>query len=66
MIYADRGFIRMRALVARIPVSKSTIWTWVQQGKFPSPVKLSSKVTAWRAADVARWETERGRASDAS
>jgi len=50
------GFIRMRALTQRIPVAKSTIWNWVQQGKFPRPVKLSESVTAWPVAEVAQWE----------
>jgi prophage regulatory protein len=61
MADAARGFIRMRDIRARIPVAKSTIWAWVRQGKFPAPVKLSPKVTAWRAADVDLWETESAR-----
>lgn len=36
-----------------IPVSKSTWWKWVQDGKAPASVKLSERVTAWRAGDVA-------------
>lgn len=35
-----------------IPVSKSTWWKWVQDGKAPASVKLSERVTAWRAGDV--------------
>ena len=66
MADADGGFIRMRGLLARIPVSKSTIWTWVQEGKFPAPFKLSDRITVWRAADVARWETEKTQACNAA
>jgi hypothetical protein len=27
----------------------------VKKGTFPAPIKLSERVTAWRAADVAAW-----------
>ena len=53
------GFIRLRALTTRIPVSNSTIWQWVQDGKFPAPVKLSQGVTAWPVAAIDRWEAEK-------
>jgi predicted DNA-binding transcriptional regulator AlpA len=53
------GFIRLRDLVKRVPVSKSTIWLWVQERKFPAPVKLGARVTAWPVAAVERWEAEK-------
>jgi prophage regulatory protein len=53
------GFIRLRDLTKRIPVSKSTIWLWVQERKFPAPVKLSERVTAWSVASIEHWEAER-------
>jgi predicted DNA-binding transcriptional regulator AlpA len=53
------GYVRLRALVQRIPVAKSTIWAWVKKGTFPRPVKLSGSVTAWPAEDIAKWEASR-------
>jgi prophage regulatory protein len=35
-----------------IPVSKSTWWAGVKDGRFPKPVKLSTRVTAWRVEDI--------------
>jgi hypothetical protein len=35
-----------------IPVSKSTWWTGVKEGRFPQPFKLSDRVTVWRSDDV--------------
>ena len=35
-----------------IPVSKSTWWSGVKTGRFPQPVKLGPRITAWRAADI--------------
>lgn len=38
-----------------IPVSRSTWWQWVAEGKAPQPIRLGSRVTAWRAADIAQF-----------
>jgi len=37
-----------------IPVSKSTWWAGVASGRFPRPVKLGPRTTAWRASDIAK------------
>ena len=56
----DTGFLRQRQVLAFVPISKSTLWRRVRAHSFPSPVKLSVRVTAWRAEDVRRWITEQG------
>lgn len=48
-------FIRISEVLQRVPVSRSTIWRWVKVGKFPAPVKLSERITAWRLDDVDAW-----------
>jgi hypothetical protein len=35
-----------------IPVSATTWWKGVKEGKFPRPVKLSYGVTCWRSEDI--------------
>jgi prophage regulatory protein len=35
-----------------IPVSRSAWWAGVKTGTYPKPVKLSPRVTVWRASDV--------------
>lgn len=35
-----------------IPVSKSTWWNKVRSGEFPSPVRVSQRVTAWKESDI--------------
>jgi len=44
--------IRLREVLARLPISKSTWWEGVRSGKFPQPVKLGSRLTCWRLADI--------------
>jgi len=41
--------------IGLLPVSEKTIWTWVKQGKFPQPIKMSDNVTVWRMSEVQAW-----------
>ena len=50
------GFVRLKQILAPrgpIPVSKSTWWAGIKDGRFPKPMKLGSRVTVWRAEDIA-------------
>jgi prophage regulatory protein len=50
------GYVRIAQLIpAPVPFSNATLWRKVAAGKFPAPVKLSARVTAWRVADVRAW-----------
>jgi len=40
------------AIPALIPVSKTAWWAGVKAGRYPKPIKLSPRVTVWRAADI--------------
>jgi predicted DNA-binding transcriptional regulator AlpA len=49
------GFVRFSAILAPtgpIPVSKSTWWAGVKSGRYPKPVKLGPRITAWRVEDI--------------
>jgi prophage regulatory protein len=50
------SLLRLSSILAPhgpIPVSKSSWWLGVKQGRFPRPVKLGRRTTAWRAEDIA-------------
>jgi predicted DNA-binding transcriptional regulator AlpA len=34
------------------PVSKSTWWAGVRAGRYPQPVKLGERITAWKVEDI--------------
>lgn len=38
-----------------VPISPATLWRWVKAGKFPAPIRLSDRVTAWESAKVRAW-----------
>ena len=58
------GFVRLPQIVGRkpanndpgipalFPVSASTWWAGVRSGRFPKPVKLGERITAWRCEDI--------------
>jgi predicted DNA-binding transcriptional regulator AlpA len=48
----NKRFLRLRQVLDRIPVSRSTWWKGVRDGIFPRPVKLSARTTAWRESDI--------------
>lgn len=65
------GFLRLpqiigdtkRGIPAIVPVSKSTWWAGVKSGRYPAPVKLSLRTTAWTTSairDLIQRTTESG------
>lgn len=53
----ESGFLRLRDILGPngpIPVSKSTWWQGVKDGRFPKPVKLGARITVWRVEDIRR------------
>ncbi len=49
------GYIRAKALAPMMGIAVVTLWRWAATGKFPKPVKLGARATAWKAEDVRRW-----------
>jgi prophage regulatory protein len=46
------GFIRLAQVLAVIPVSKSSWWAGIKDGRFPKPLKLGPRTTVWRVEDI--------------
>ena len=46
------SFLRLPQVLQLIPVSRSGWWAGVKDGRYPTPVKLSARVTVWRMSDV--------------
>lgn len=54
----DHILLTDRQVAASLNVSKSTVWRWVSEGRFPQPLRLASKCTRWRAADIDQFVNE--------
>lgn len=46
------GYVRLHQVLKIIPVGKSTWWAGVKSGRYPQPVKLGKRTTAWRVEDI--------------
>ncbi|GLQ45664.1 hypothetical protein GCM10007862_07150 [Dyella lipolytica] len=60
----ETGYLRLPQIVGKpatdsapgipalIPVSKSTWWAGIRSGRYPKPVKLGERITAWKVEDI--------------
>ena len=46
------GFLRLPQVLKIVPISKSAWWDGCKTGRFPKPVKLGPRTTAWKAEDI--------------
>ena len=49
------GCMRLADILAPrgpLPISKSSWWSGVRSGRYPQPVKLGLRITAWRRRDI--------------
>ena len=51
--FPTSGFLRLPQVLAIIPVGKSSWWAGCKTGRYPKPVKLGPRTTAWTAEDIA-------------
>lgn len=53
--FPQTGFVRLSQILAPagpIPVSKSSWWQGVKNGRFPKPMKLGPRTTVWRVEEI--------------
>ncbi len=51
----ETGFVRLPSIIGPqgpIPIGKSTWWEGVKSGRFPKPIKLGPRITAWRVDEI--------------
>ena len=48
----ENGYLRLKQILEMYPVGRSTWWAGVRSGRYPRPVKLSSRCTAWAVKDI--------------
>lgn len=52
----ENGYLRIRQVLALIPVSKSTWWAGVKSGRYPQPSRnLGERITAWHVEDIRKF-----------
>jgi predicted DNA-binding transcriptional regulator AlpA len=58
----ETGYLRLSQILgnpkatppipAIIPISKSTWWAGIKNGRYPRPVKLGPRITVWKVSDI--------------
>jgi prophage regulatory protein len=52
---ASERLLRLPELIRTIGVSRATIYRYIDNGRLPPPVKLSTRCVAWRASEITAW-----------
>jgi prophage regulatory protein len=47
--------IRLKTVLVRTGLSRSTIYRKIAEGTFPAQIKISINGVGWRESDVTRW-----------
>jgi len=48
----EAGYLRLPQVLAVFPVSRSTWWAGVRAGRYPKPVQLGARCTAWHVDEI--------------
>jgi len=49
------NFIRLKDVIKKTSIARSTVLLWVKENRFPKPIKLSPKVTIWDESEIDKW-----------
>jgi prophage regulatory protein len=52
---AQPAFYRLRDVMRITALSRSTIYRRISEGRFPPPVHLSERASAWQSAALQAW-----------
>jgi prophage regulatory protein len=52
-------FLRLDDVTRITGVPRSTIYDLMKRGQFPEQIKLSDRMVAWSAAEIASWQQDR-------
>lgn len=56
---AKFAFLRLEQVKARTGLSRSTLYAYVREGRFPAPVAISERCVAWVEGEIDGWIAER-------
>jgi prophage regulatory protein len=55
----ERSFLDARAVAHRYGISVATVWSWLDRGLLPQPIRFSFGCSRWRLETLERFEAER-------
>nr|WP_312990532.1 AlpA family phage regulatory protein [Comamonas koreensis] len=48
----EEKLLKLNAVLARFPVSRSTWYNGIKSGRFPAPIKIGLRGCAWREIEI--------------
>ena len=51
--------LRVAAVLGIVGVSRSALYEWMNEGRFPRPIKVGPRTVRWRTEDIEEWLAER-------
>ncbi len=51
-IMPSEGLVRLPVVLKVLGVGKTTWWRGIKTGRFPKPVKIGPRMSAWRVEDI--------------
>lgn len=55
MTETSESFLRIRTVLAKTGLSRSTLYRKIGTGKFPRQIKIAERCCAWRSSAVDAW-----------
>ena len=52
-------FLDIREVASRYGVTRATVWSWMQQGVIPQPMRITPGCSRWSLEDLKVWEDEK-------
>lgn len=54
IVPGDR-FLGMKELCHKVGMGKSTIYRWIEEGRFPPGIELAPQMVRWRESEIDAW-----------
>lgn len=48
----QEGFVRLPMVLQVLGISRSSFWAGIKEGRFPKPIKLGPRISAWQVDDI--------------
>lgn len=51
--------LKLPDVMGRCALSRSSIYAYIQNGKFPKPISLGERAVGWLESEISNWISER-------
>jgi len=55
MTHNKEALLRIKSVQDLTGLRKSSLYAFVKEGSFPSPVKIGKRAVAWKSTDINEW-----------